>query len=552
MPARVLADDVDPDLVARYLEVERRFRRSAPRRFRKRWRCERDLCDGMPHDEWDYPHARSSQVVPQSWSYDQVLRDPDSGEPLIGPDGDALTERRTTSRIAYLVGGRGSGKTWAGAHNFAQLILDTDPEPGDDHTEWAVIAPTYRSARHVCIEGPSGLIRALGGFKRGGGFVEQWNRSDGELRLTTGAIVYIDGAGDGAERIQGENLYGAWCDEIGLWKAWKRAWQESLAFAVRIGPARVICTGTPKLSSLAKYLLDDPAVWRKRLRTVDNIANLSADAVGDLLARYQGTRLGQQELEGLLVDDVEGALWKRAVIDAYRVHEHVILEGPTAGTVYWERADGSRMRPPSWWQRIVVGLDPADGEEDGDEQGIAVLGHSPDDHELYVLHAEGTKMAPFDWLCHAVDLALTYEPSPVTLVIEKNHGGAYLTGLLEQVLMHKGVRVPYQVVDARNSKRTRAESVSGMWERGKVHHVGTFADLEDQMCTFTGTGKEPSPDQMDALVWAAKEFDSLLLETVRERPGDAGVYRWADMQSASETVKMPKEDAGRVLRPIRW
>lgn len=494
MPTRVLADDIDQDLVDEYIQTERRYRQHLPKRFQRQWRCKRHDCDGKPHEGWQHKHARSKQVIPSSWTY--VHTDPETG----------AEETRSTSRIAYLVGGRGSGKTWAGAHNFAQLVLETEPEDGDDHTEWGVIAPTYRSARHVCIEGPSGLIRAFGGYTRSGGLVEKWNRSDGELTLSTGAIIYIDGAGDGAERIQGENLYGAWCDEIGLWKTWKRAWEESLAFAVRIGPARIICTGTPKLSSLAKFLLDDPKVWRGRLRTIENIANLAASAVSDLLARYQGTRLGMQELDGLLIDDVEGALWRRANIDEDRVHEHVVLEGPKAGDVYWQRSDGTRFTPPRFWLRIIVALDPADGVEEGDEQGIAIVAQSPDDHELYVLHSDGMKVSPWDFLSEAVDQVLSYAPNSTELVVEKNHGGKFLLGLIEQVCKSKGVSIPYRAVDATEGKRTRAEDVSGLYERHKVHHVGTCADLEDQMCTWTGVGNEPSPDRMDALVWALKQF----------------------------------------------
>jgi phage terminase large subunit-like protein len=539
MPTRVLADDVDAELLGEYQRIEREYNQQAPRRFMRKWRCNRTDCDGKPHEGWSFKHARSQQVIPSSWTYTEIGSDPEN--PVI----------ITTSRIAYLVGGRGSGKTWAGAHNFAQLVLETQPEPGDDHTEWAVIAPTYRSARHVCIEGPSGLIRAFGGFTRHNGLVEKWNRSDGELMLSTGAIIYIDGATDGAERIQGENLYGAWCDEIGLWKSWKRAWEESLAFAVRIGPARIICTGTPKLSSLAKYLLDDPRVWRRRLRTKDNLANLAASAIQDLMDRYAGTRLGQQELEGILVDDVEGALWRRANIDEDRVHEHVVLDGPQQGKVYWERADGTQMRPPSIWHRVIIALDPADGDEDGDEQGIAVVAQSADDNELYVLHSDGMRVSPFEFLSEAVDLALTFYPNSVEIVMEKNHGGKFLLGLMDQVLKAKEVSVPYRSVDAVEGKRTRAEDVSGLYERHKVHHVGTFADLEDQQCTWTGLGNEPSPDRMDALVWALKQFVTVNLAL--QAPGDvpAMVFQSADSQGFVEPKSSP-ESGAREMPPIHW
>ncbi len=525
----VLGDDVDEGLLADYEAVTDAYRRSAPRRFMHRWRCERDDCDGLPHDGWSTRHARSAQVIPSAWTYEVV--DPESGEVL---------ERGVSDRVAYACGGRGSGKTWAGAHNFAQLVLETEPVTGDERTEWAVIAPTYRHARRVCIEGPSGLITAFGGFVRHGGLVEKWNRSVGELVLTTGAVIYIDGATDGAERIQGENLYGCWAEEAGLWKAWERAWHESLSFAVRRGPARIIVTGTPKRSSLAKYLLDDPKVWRRRLRTLDNAANLAKSAVDDLLARYGGTRLGQQELEGLLVDDADGALWTRAVIDRYRVTTHTRC-GEACGfgpdTVHWHRVNGTPMRPARAWHRVVVGLDPADGTDDGDEQGLVVVGHSATDHELYVLESDGLRLSPFEFLSHAVERAAAYGPR-ASITVEKNHGGRYLVGLLDQVFMAKGLRVPVHVVTAQRGKKTRAEEVSGMWERGVVHHVDAHSVLEDEMSTWTGVGREPSPDRMDALVWAASEWAGMRLGPPTK---DAGhVARWtSDTPATTERQLVP-------------
>lgn len=532
--------EATPESVAELARLRQEHRRRLPKRFARRWRCNRQRCDGQPHPGREYKHARSSQVIPND------------------------------ARISYLVGGRGSGKTWASSHNFAQVVLETEPDDGDDHTEWAVIGPIFATARDVMIEGPSGLIRAFGGYERDGGLVAKWDRTYGHLRLINGALIYADSADDGAIRIQGKNLYGALCGEIGLWRKWKRAWEESVGFAVRKGPAKLICDGTPKRSSLAKFLLDDPTVWRKRLRTIDNLANLAKAAVDHLLSRYEGTRLGQQELEGLLVDDAEMALWRRANIDADRVTEHVVLdEGPDAGTVYWTRSDGSRWRPPPFWNRVVIALDPADGEEDGDEQGIAVVAHSADDHELYVLHSDGLRVNGHDFLVMAVKLALSFQkgapaeidgdtlfgftalPSAVEIVIEKNHGGGFLIGLLEQVLKELGVSVPYRAVNASSAtggKRTRAEDVSGLYERHKVHHVGTFADLEDQQCTWTGMGNEPSPDRMDALVWGLKEFVTHMLD-VPDEPIQR-VFTNADASGITGTVHIPKPPAPGGVREI--
>lgn len=206
-------------------------------------------------------------------------------------------------RIWYIRGGRGGGKTWTGANVLAELI-QTNP-PG----EWAVIAPTYGDARDTCIESAdSGLLAALGLPRTYAG----WNRSMGELRLPNGAVVYADGADDGALRIQGKNLRGAWCDEVGLWKRWKTAWTESVRFAVRKAPGKIIATGTPKVAmpaiKLVRTLLADAAVAKSLLRTEDNAANLHPATLADLLT-MAGTALGRQELEGEVLTDDEGGVF---------------------------------------------------------------------------------------------------------------------------------------------------------------------------------------------------------------------------------------------------
>lgn len=457
--------DVPEEKLRQLRELQHRRRKAAPLLFRRTWACKNRKCDGEPHDGYEFKHARGSQVIPGK------------------------------ERIFYLVGGRGSGKTWAGAHNFAQMVLDTEPDPGDDHTEWAVIGPTYGDARDICIEGPSGLLRALGSN------VADWNRSYGHLKLTNGALIYVDSANDGGQRIQGKNLYGAWAGEIGLWKTWKRAWLESLAFAVRKGQARIIADGTPKRSSLAKELLDDPEVGRRRLRTLDNISNLAKPAIDYLLNRYKGTTLGRQELEGLLVDDDDAALWKRSHIDDDRVESYAT----------------------PFWQRMVIGIDPASGTEQGDEQGLARVGLSPQDHQLYVIESEGYRLGPWEFLELAVNMAVEHQAS---IAIEKNYGDAYLVEVLEQVMRKLGVRVPYRLINAKTSKKTRAEPVAGLYQQHKVHHVGHFADLEDQMCTWTGLGNEPSPDRLDALVYACLEFTNYALEAP-PLDGDKAV-QWSD------------------------
>jgi len=407
----------------------------------------------------------------------------------------------------FLRGGRGSGKTWAGAHILAEEILADPLRATDGPGQWAVIAPTYGDARDTCIEAESGLLAALGTTRSEvvagrSPLVSLWNRSLGELRLRNGSVVYADGADDGALRIQGTNLRGVWADEVGLWRAWRQAWDESIAFALRKGAARLIATATPKSDmgarELVGRLLDDPAVISRRLRTEDNRANLS-DSFWERVSLTAGSRLSRQELEGELLEDVEGALWKRTWID------HARVDGP----------------PYGGYRAVVVGLDPADGGAQGAEQALTVAAAGVDG-QLYVIASEGMRDTPLKWLSHAVRVA---QQQSARIVVERNHGGAFLTGLLEQAIDKIGVRVPYRVVDARSGKLTRAEPVAALYEQGKVSHVGCFPELEEQLVNYTGGPGERSPDRCDATVWALLELMGYARRGGTGAGGDAVPYR---------------------------
>lgn len=448
-------------------------------------------------------------------------------------------------RVWYVRGGRGGGKTATGSGTLAQWIVDDWDDPG----EWGVVAPTYADCWATCIEGESGLLAQFGtslAEVRAGDseWVEHWHRSWGEMAFRNGAIVRAASADDGGLRIQGKNLRGAWADEVGLWDSWETAWDESLAYAVRKGIARIIATGTPKISRKARDLirrfLNDETVPVSTLRTLDNAANLSPQFIEEVVARNQGTRLERQELEGELLDDVEGALWTRALIESCLVQEH----------------------KPKFWRKVVIALDPSDGTERGDEQGICVVGQSAEDSHLYVLHSDGMRVTPWEYLNAACDIADGYYPNPVTIVLEKNHGGTYLTSLLEQVFRTRD-RIPYQTVHASQGKRTRAEPVVGIYERGRIHHVGHHPELEDQLATFTGTAGEKSPDRLDALVWACWPFIGNALDTSEVAGRQGGVYTFANGASEGVYRYSPERQAiadtygdeiptGRALPVVRW
>lgn len=388
------------------------------------------------------------------------------------PDGDW--------RVWYIRGGRGGGKTWTGAHTLGEWITQ------NSGLDWAIVAPTYGDARDVCVEGPSGLLKALGLDRSYKG----WNRSLGELNLPIGGTCYIDGADDGALRIQGKNLAGLWADEVGLWRNWKTAWEESIAFAVRIDPARIIATGTPKRGHpLVKRLMGDETVAKTVVRTMDNADNLSRTALDELLRRYGGTELGRQELEGDVLTDVPGALVKREQIQ--------YGQAPRRYNDARELVDD--------YTRIVVAIDPAGTYgPDSDETGIVVAGVR--ESIGFVLDDLSGRYAPLEWAKRAIHAYETHQAD--SIVVERNYGG----DMVRQTLMSAGFTGRIIEVVASRGKTLRAEPVTAKYEQGLIYHLRPFPELEDQLCTYTPDTKE-SPDRMDALVWA---FTELMIGPVYE------------------------------------
>ena len=411
------------------------------------------------------------------------------------------------------------GKTRSGAQGLAEII-QSDPESGG---QFGVIGPTYRDAWTVQVEGESGLLRALGtsagevkhGTSR---IVEYAHRSYGEIGLRNGHVIFVDSADDGAIRVQGKNLRAAWCGEIGLWQRWAVAFDESIKFAVRKGAAKIICDGTPKVSRPARALIrrllrgEEPRTIVRRLRTIDNRLNLSEAFYQAVIGASKGTRLERQELEGELLDDVENALWTRELLERIQV--------PAVG------ADGGI---PHLFG-AVIGVDPSDGSEDSDEQAYTVAGKgAPDDHHLYVAESWGGQMAPAAFTRKVVLRAVAWN---ARIVVEKNHGGAWLTTTFDQVIrdLDKAGKIPdgrrprVETIHASQAKRTRAEPVSAMYERDLVRHCYQvekyqaadpetgemtwradrkgMVELEDQMATFTGAAGEKSPDRLDSCLIA--------------------------------------------------
>lgn len=371
------------------------------------------------------------------------------------PDGDWL--------IWLVMAGRGFGKTRTGAEQVVDWAVE---EPGD----YFVCAPTFRDMRAVCVEGPSGVLQVL----RRRALGHEWNLTTTQIAMANGSRLYC-GSADEPDRWRGYNFRGGWGDEAAAWRRPETFTQLRLATRMGARP-RIVLTTTPKPTALIRDLAsrDDGTVHITRGRMLDNVENLSDAAVAELLHTYGGTRLGRQELDGELLLDSPGALWSLAGIEAARVADVPALD------------------------RVVVAVDPAvTSGEDSDLTGIVAVGRAGD--QLYVLADASGRYSPDGWARVAVDLAAEWQADRV--VAEVNNGG----DLVERVLRQVDRDLPYRAVHASRGKRVRAEPVAALYEQGRVHHVGCFAELEDQLCGWTPDAPG-SPDRMDALVWACTDL----------------------------------------------
>lgn len=360
-----------------------------------------------------------------------------------------------------ILAGRGWGKTRTGAEWLAKEAVQ------QPNTRWAVVAPTFTDARDTCVEGESGLQPVLNRYR----MIKRWNRSLGELTLRNGSLIKLFSAEE-PDRLRGPQHHGAWCDELAAWR-YDDTWTQ-LRFGLRLGTTPRICaTTTPKPRRLIKSLVARADTLITRGSTFDNAANLSAAALDELRTLYEGTRTGRQELHGELLDDVEGALWSAVLLDEHRTTE-----------------------PPPVHNRLVVAIDPAVTSGEGSaETGIVVACRTPDGH-IHVLADESMRGTPDTWARAAV---AAYERwSADCIVVEGNQGGDLHATVIHTIAPN----LPVKKVTATVGKRLRAEPVSALYEQGKVHHVGVFPVLEEQMTTWTPDDKGPSPDRLDALVWA--------------------------------------------------
>ena len=359
--------------------------------------------------------------------------------------------------------GRGAGKTRTAAEWLAWKAIS------NENTRWAIVAPTHADARDTCVEGESGILNILKEF----GVLKDYNRSISEIFLTNRSRIKLF-SGEEPDRLRGPQFHGGWFDELAAFKR-PDAWDQ-YQFGARLGQhPQTIVTTTPRPTKLIKDLVDRKGVHVVRGSTFDNAKNLAPSALAELKLRYENTRLGRQELYGEILDTVEGALWTREMIERARVTDI----------------------PPLI--RIVVAIDPAvTNNATSDETGIVAAGITSDNH-YYVLSDKSLRASPDGWARQAVNLY--HDLGADKIIAETNNGGDMVTLLIQQV----DASAPVKKVTATRGKQLRAEPISSLYEQGRVHHHGYFAELETQMCEWTPISNE-SPDRLDALVWAITEL----------------------------------------------
>nr|WP_235524144.1 terminase family protein [Sphingomonas sp. Leaf33] len=374
-------------------------------------------------------------------------------------------------RIWLILAGRGFGKTRAGSEWLSKMAREMPKG------RFALVGGTAEDVRRVMIEGAAGLLAVARDDEP-----IVWHKHAGEVAFASGARAFVYSAA-APESLRGPEHHLAWCDELAKWRhgTAKDTW-DNLQMGLRLGDTpRVLVTTTPKpgllLAAIEREADASQSVTRGKTR--DN-PHLPASFVAAMLAEYGGTRLGRQELDGELIDTVEGALWSRGRLEACRVKRR-------------------RVRVA----RVVVGVDPPAGSQ-GDACGIVAVALGADGIGYVLEDASVAGASPEGWARAVAGCALRHKADRV--VAEKNQGG----DMVKSVLLAADMRLPLKLVHASRGKVARAEPVALLYDRGRMRHVGPFPALEDELCgllaggAYEGPGR--SPDRADALVWAVTEL----------------------------------------------
>lgn len=378
-------------------------------------------------------------------------------------------------RAWLICAGRGFGKTRAGAE-WVRAMARENPD-----ARIALIGASLAETRAIMVEGESGLLACCPPGHR-----PIFEPSLRRISWPNGAQAFLYSAAE-PESLRGPQHSHGWCDEIGKWdmaaERALRAW-DNMLMGLRAGPVpRVLATTTPRAVPLVRRLLRESEAGEvavTRGSTYDNALNLPARFIGAMRGQFAGSALGRQELDGELLTEIEGALWNRALIE--RCRENACAE-PLA--------------------RVVIGVDPP-ASAHGDECGIVVCGTTATGAGKVLADASIARASPERWARAVAGAARAWKADRV--VAEANQGGR----MVESVLRAADCHMPIRLVHASRGKAARAEPVAALYEAGRVHHAGMFAQLEDQLCglmtggAYQGPGR--SPDRADALVWALSEL----------------------------------------------
>jgi phage terminase large subunit-like protein len=402
------------------------------------WLCDIPDCDGRPHPGRPGAHSRANQRPPTDDEWDTWL----------------------------LLAGRGYGKTRTGAEWSIEQARHLE--------RGALIGPTAADTRDILVEGESGILASAPAT-----FRPDYQPSKRRLVYPNGAIQVCYSA-DEPDRLRGPQHHYGWFDELASWRYLQYAW-DMAQMGMRLGQHPRICiTTTPRPLPLIKQLLKDERTAVVRGSTYENLDNLAETFRRTVLAKYEGTTLGRQELDAEVLEDLPGALVARALIDRHRVTPAEVPELVS----------------------IVVGMDPA-GTGAGDETGLAVTGWGVNQHH-YVLADVSGRRTP-DQAARAAYEALEVHGAAL-VVVEDNGGKDWIETVLKRVWrdMHPGSTSPPPIrrVNASQGKKLRAQPVAMLYEQGRVHHVGSLPELEDQLTTWIPEETPGSPDRIDALVHA--------------------------------------------------
>ncbi|MCJ7527675.1 MAG: terminase family protein [Methyloceanibacter sp.] len=389
-----------------------------------------------------------AQALLYDWSFQ-------AREAQLPPDGDWF--------VWMLRSGRGFGKTRTGA----EWVISR--AKSEQFQRIALVGQTKADVRDTMVEvGDSSIMRISPPW-----FRPVYEPSKRRLTWPNGCIGIIY-SGDEPDQLRGPQHDTAWCDELAKFRYAEETWS-NLTLGLRVGPKPQICiTTTPRPIPLLRRLMKSPTTRDVQRPTDDNIQNLSPVYIREVIDPMRGTRLGRQEIEAQLLEDTPGALWTLQTLDALRVKAAPDLA------------------------RVVVAVDPeATSGERSAETGIIVGGIGTDGHG-YILDDDSVRGRPLEWASTAVKAYHAHKAD--RLVAETNQGGE----MVEQTVHTVDSTVAYRGVHASRGKQARAEPVAALYEQGRVHHVGTFPELEDQLCTWVPGGK--SPDRLDALVWAMTDL----------------------------------------------